>query len=155
MLVESYLVNLVKAWGGAFFADVGPADPSLVIDLLNLQWWQGLIGIIGILGLSPAPWLLGLATNKIQFTAAAEREKGRALAKQDEYHKALMDAQKERYSDLERANAKNEEAAATQQARADAATDAIFDMKDVVEANTHVLKSVNQVAREATGQDGR
>lgn len=124
-------------------ADGGQApQPGLVVDLLNLQWWQALVGIVGLLGLSPAPWLLGLATNRIQFTAPAQAEKQRALDEKDRHYQALI-AEKDKTSEGYRLAAeKNKE-------RADHVTDAALDMTRVIEANTHVIASVNEIAREA------
>ena len=47
-------------------------ETDMVIDLLDLQWWQIVVGLVGVLGFSPAPWILGLATNKLQFTSTAD-----------------------------------------------------------------------------------
>lgn len=43
------------------------------MTLENLQWWQALFAILAGLGLSPAPWILGLAVGRLQFSAPAER----------------------------------------------------------------------------------
>lgn len=39
---------------------------------LDLQWWQSVVAIVAALGLSPAPWILGLALGRITFTATAQ-----------------------------------------------------------------------------------
>lgn len=126
--------------------------PSVILDLLDIQWWQALGMFVGALGLSPAPWLLGLAAGKIQFSAPAEREKNRALEEKERHYEALLALERQRYADLEKSNEKNAAAAETERKRANAATDAVLEIKDVVEANTHVIASVHQVAREAAGQ---
>jgi hypothetical protein len=131
-------------------ADVNPG-PTLMVDLFDLQWYQSLGLLLAGLGLSPAPWLLGLATNRIQFTGPAEKEKQRALEEQKRHYEALLASEARRYSDLEKSNEQNAAAAKTERTRADFVTDAVLEIKEVVEANTHVIASVHQVAREATG----
>jgi hypothetical protein len=126
---------------------------GLVIDLLNLQWWQAFVGLVILLGLSPAPWLTGLAIGRIQFAGPAAAEKERALAEQKRHYEALMDVQQERYSELQEANKKNVEAAERERNRADSATDAALQVAQVIEANNHVLESMNQVAREAQAHE--
>lgn len=138
---------------GMDFADVNnPNGPSLVIDVFDLQWYQTLSLLLAGLGLSPAPWLLGLATNRIQFTGPANAEKNRALEEQKRHYDALLAVEIKRYDALDKSNEKNASAAETERKRADYVTDAILEIKDVVEANTHVIASVHQVAREAQGQ---
>jgi hypothetical protein len=135
------------------FSEVGP-NTGFYVDLLNLQWWQTLIVILGLLGLSPAPWLLGLAAGRIQFSAPARKDFERqmsvaetahekALTEKDRHYQALIEFLQTRYSDLEAANKIEKE-------RADQLTDAAFEMTDVVRASTHALNSLNQVAREVT-----
>lgn len=119
------------------------APGGVVVDFLNLQWWQTLIGIIAALGLSPAPWLLALSTGRIQFSGPATAEKTRALEEQKRHYEALI-AEKDKTSETNRIAAeKNKE-------RADIVTDAALGMTKVIEANTHVIASVNEIAREAS-----
>lgn len=122
---------------------VGPGQGGIVVDLLNLQWWQTVVGLIVLLGLSPAPWLTALAMNRLQFTGPAKAEKDRALEEQKRHYEALM-AEKEKTSETNRA------AAEKQRERADQVTDAALGMTRVIEANTHVIASVNEIAREAS-----
>lgn len=44
----------------------------MTIDLANLEWWQTLVGIIGVIGLSPAPWITALLLNKLMTRAQHE-----------------------------------------------------------------------------------
>lgn len=44
------------------------------VTIPPLEWWQALAAIIGAFGLSPAPWILGLAFGRLQFSAPAERQ---------------------------------------------------------------------------------
>lgn len=131
---------------------------GILLDLTNLQWWQTLVGILGVLGLSPAPWLLGLATNRIQFAAPAradfESQKKemreaheRELNSRDKQSSLLLDLAGERYSELQRANQANIEAAERHRRRADEVTDAALEMTEVVRASTHVMASVGEAAR--------
>lgn len=46
----------------------------MIVDLANLEWWQAFVGILVALGLSPAPWILGLALGRIQFTGPARAD---------------------------------------------------------------------------------
>lgn len=135
---------------------------GVFIDLANLQFWQTLIGILGLAGLSPAPWLLGLATGKIQFTAVARKDferqiaekdaaHARELAARDLYHQGLMTGERQRYADLERANEANKTAAELNKARADEVTDAALDMVKVVEASNHVMRSIQKAEQIVTG----
>jgi hemoglobin-like flavoprotein len=115
----------------------------VVVDLLNLQWWQAAVGVLVALGLSPAPWLAALATGRLQFAAPALAEKERALAEQKRHYEALI-AEKDKTSETNRIAAeKNKD-------RADQVTDAALGMAKVIEANTHVIASVNEIAREAS-----
>lgn len=130
---------------------------GLYVDLLNLQWWQALAAIAGVLGLSPAPWLLGLATNKLQFTSIARKDFERQIAEinaahereltaRNAYHQGLMTGQQQRYSDLERSNAANAAAAERERARAEEVTDAALELADVLRANIHVMASIDKAA---------
>jgi hypothetical protein len=58
---------------------------------LDIQWWQALIGIVVALGLSPAPWILGLATGKIQFASTGDK----MLATLKEAHALLVTSLKD------------------------------------------------------------
>ncbi len=138
-----------------------PPTPTLVLDILDLQWWQILVGIIGVLGLSPAPWILGLATGKIQFTSVADEAHKRELAARKEgwedektaliaYHQGLMGAEKLRYSDLQLANERNIEVAEQQRERADAMTSALAQSTEALENTNHILTELTSAAREVT-----
>lgn len=147
-------------------ADVtDPTTPrGLVLDFANLAWWQALLGVIFALGLSPAPWITGLAMGRLQFAAAARRDferqlreqvemHGRELGAKDVYYGALLDGKDQRYADLKEASTKNAEAAERERRRADEVTDAALDMTEALQASTHVIASVNQIAREAVSDE--
>lgn len=162
MVIDPLLVALLN------FLETNPGGGTsgVFIDITNLEWWQALSALIGALGLSPAPWLLGLATGKIQFSGPARKDferqlvdlsaaHGRELEARDKYHGALMTGQQTRYADLERSNTANAEAAERERVRADAATEAVWEMAEVAKASAHVMASVGEAARMATeDQDG-
>ncbi|AYD87375.1 hypothetical protein SEA_VALENTINIPUFF_80 [Microbacterium phage ValentiniPuff] len=138
-----------------------PQNGTLVIDLLNMQWWQALGAFIAALGISPAPWLLGLATGKIQFTSTADAAHARELAarekayedqlaQMEKYHGTVVAQKDERYDDLVRTNARNIEVADQQKARGDKLEDALTQAAVVIEQNSHVLLELKQSAEEVT-----
>lgn len=49
----------------------------------DLEWWQTLAAVVGALGLSPAPWIFGLALGRLQFSAPAERAYNARLSAND------------------------------------------------------------------------
>ena len=145
----------------------GGGATGVFLDLTNLQWWQTLIGILGVLGLSPAPWLLGLAAGRLQFSAPAradfEAQKKemrdahqRELDSRDKQSALLLELAGQRYAELQQANLANIEAAERHRRRADEVTDVALEMSEVVRANTHVMASVGEAARvvAAEEQDG-
>lgn len=134
---------------------------TLIIDLLNMQWWQALFGIIAALGLSPAPWILGLATNRIQFTAAAnaayeKREQvmrenhAREMAALESYHEKVLLAKDQRYSDLEEVHDRNVVALGSQTERADKATNAVYGVTGALKQTAHVIDELRQAAQEVS-----
>lgn len=134
------------------------------LSFASLEWWQGLVLVLGGLGLSPAPWILGLAMGRIQFTAVAAAAHERELEKQEHNHAAQMDAlrefhvqvlaaERERYKTLEKANEQNREAAERNQQRADQLTDAAFSLAEIIQANSHVIGAVNKVTEKVITGD--
>jgi hypothetical protein len=137
------IATILAAWSAVAESGGQDAPGGVVVDLLNLQWWQAAVGVLVALGLSPAPWLAALATGRLQFAAPALAEKERALAEQKRHYEALI-AEKDKTSETNRIAAeKNKD-------RADQVTDAALGMAKVIEANTHVIASVNEIAREAS-----
>lgn len=118
-----------------------PRDPSIWFDLANVQWWQAVIVILVGLGLSPAPWILGLAQGKIQFTAVSRKDFERQLAERDRFHDALMVQERQRYADSEAARKLNADAAERERARAEKATDVLVEMTEVVQGAQHFMRS--------------
>lgn len=159
---------LTSAWNaaGAVLAETNPVpNGGIVIDLLDMQWWQAVLAIIGTLGLSPAPWILGLATGKIQFAAVAredfarqvkEREAAhqRELAGQTAHHQALMEVERGRYSELQRAADKNATAAERERLRADEVTDALFQVGDVIRGAEHFMASALEAGQREVNERG-
>lgn len=73
----------------------------MIVDLMNLEWWQGVTAIVGVLGLSPAPWLLGLATNRIQFTKTAREDYATRVADLTSAHAAAVAELVKHHADIE------------------------------------------------------
>lgn len=130
------------------FSEVNPSGGGLYLDLLNIQWWQGILAILVALGLSPAPWLTAMATGRLLFRGdLAER-----LAERDKHHAALLAAQEARYADLEASNNRNVEAAQQERMRADQATAALEKVAEALEANSHIMSAFRDIATEAAAQ---
>ena len=120
----------------------------VVVDLANLQWWQALIGLITVLGLSPAPWLLGLASGKIQFSAPAQKAYAERIQDMDEHHKQVEGIQAERYADLKESRNYYRDAFNTEHDRANKATETVAEVLDAIKATNHVMSSITQAAEE-------
>lgn len=120
----------------------------VVVDLANLQWWQALIGLITVLGLSPAPWLLGLASGKIQFSAPAQKTYAERIQDMDEHHKQVEGIQAERYADLRESRNYYRDAFNTEHDRANKATETVAEVLDAIKATNHVMSSITQAAEE-------
>jgi hypothetical protein len=104
-----------------------------------------------VLGLSPAPWILGLAVGRIQFTKVADALHARELAEQSRHYEALLAVEASRYAELTVTNKANADAVEKHRGRAEEVTDAALQMTEVVAANSHLIAQLNAVAREATG----
>lgn len=146
-----------------------------MVDLANLEWWQSFVGIIALLGLSPAPWLLGLATGRLQFASPAQKNHEsqiKALQEQftarvtdlKEAHRAdiveLVDhhdkincIQVERYAEMKESRDGWKEATSVERERANIATAAVSEVLTVVKATNHVLSSLQEVITPPTPQD--
>lgn len=138
-----------------------PKNGMLVIDLLNMQWWQALGAFVAALGLSPAPWILGLATNRIQFTKTADAAHARELAAREKgydeqidqlenFHTKVLEGKDERYADLVRTNERNVEVAEQQKQRGDRLQEALGQASDVLAETNHILVELRQSAEEVT-----
>lgn len=145
-------------------------------DITDIQWWQALIAVISGLGLSPAPWLLGLATGKIQFTDPAQASfDGRvadlkashveALNEQDKnherytdeliaHHNILRSMDQDRYDEMKQSRDGYRTAAREQRDRADRATESAAQAVEAVQATNHLLESLAIVSREVVS-DGQ
>jgi len=167
-LIAGLAMHIVTAEAGSG----GDTTPQLVIDLFNLQWWQALGALAVALGLSPAPWILGLAVNRLQFTKTAEAAHQREIdemkaahereltarersyesqrAQLLEYHGTVIAAKEQRYADLERTNQRNVEVAESQRKRADEVTAALAESTKAVQMTNHVLEELRRSAEEAT-----
>lgn len=119
-----------------------------IVDLANLEWWQSLVGILGLLGLSPAPWLLGLATGRIQFSAPAEKAYDTRLKEQLDHHVQVNTIQTERYTDLKESRNYYRDAYNVEHERANKATETVAEVLEALNATNHVLSSITKAAEE-------
>lgn len=160
MLALAFTAATAVTFGGIEQAPGG----GFYVDLLNLQWWQALIGIAVGLGLSPAPWITALATGRLLFRADMERqlnakdaeharaieridiEHARAMAEAKTNYETLRNIDKERYDEVKDALAANAIALEAQRSRSDEVTDGLLEVGDVLKANVHVLESFHGAA---------
>ncbi|MDF2915906.1 MAG: hypothetical protein K0S70_123 [Microbacterium sp.] len=134
---------------------------GVYVDLLNLQWWQAVLGIGAALGVSGAPWLTALAAGRLLFRADLDRqlkksdeEHAKAMAQQKDYYEALREIDKQHYGELKESNIANAIAAQTERKRADDVTDAVLEVGAVLEANTHALNSFHRAVEIAQSEAG-
>lgn len=134
------------------------SDPATVF--IDLQWWQGLAVLLGALGLSPAPWLLGLATNRLQFTGPAAkayedriaeltRAHAAAIAEIVAHHAMLVGVKDTQYAEMKESRNYYREARLAEIDRADKATDQLAEVVDVVKANVQFLDAFDKAAQDA------
>lgn len=132
----------------------------MIVDLANLEWWQTLVGIVGVLGLSPAPWILGLATGKIQFTtpAALEHDKRIAdlkdahalqLASLAAYHDGITRAKDDRYADVKESRDGYRAATVVERERANKVTDTLAEFGELGRLAVHALTALDEVAKDS------
>lgn len=148
------------------------AEPSLTLDLLNLEWWQGVLGILVTLGLSPAPWILGLALGRIQFTGPAERNytarteelkaaharevdsvkaaAAQALAGVVAHHAELVAEKDARYAELKESRDYYRTARIEERDRADMATEQLLESVEVAKASMQALTALDEAAKDVT-----
>jgi hypothetical protein len=142
----------------------------VIIDLATVQVWQVIVGIIGILGLSPAPWLLGLASGRIQFTAPAQKNFDErigelkashtlTLTEKDKthesftkelvsHHEDLQTRDAEKYAEMKASRDGYRVATKEQRERADRATDTAAQAVEAVQTTNHLLASLKVVSEE-------
>lgn len=129
----------------------------MIIDLADLQWWQGVVAILGALGLSPAPWILGLALNRIQFTKPAQAafdarvadlksQHTQSVTDLVAFHADQLSQRDERNGELKTSLAKMEEARNLERSRADDATAMLGRAVEAVEVSNHLLESLGEAA---------
>lgn len=131
-----------------------------MIDLADLQWWQALLALAAALGLSPAPWILGLALGRIQFAGPAQREHearvndlkeqhARELASQAAYHSTIIGGKDERYGDLLESREGYKAATVIERNRAEKVTDALAEYSELGKLAVHALNSLEVATKEA------
>lgn len=143
----------------------------MIVDLANLEAWQGFVALLGVLGLSPAPWLLGMALNRIQFTAPAEKAYAErttelkeahaitvdnlkaahsaAIAEIVNHHAQLVAVKDTQYAELKESRNYYRQARLAEADRADKATDQLAEVVEVVKANVQLLDAFDKAVQEA------
>ena len=135
-------------------------DPStpVIFDVAGLQWWHWLLGTLGVLGFSAAPWIGGLAAGKIQFTAQANKTWDARIADLIKNHDArVVDLKQhhaedlaeraERYAEMKESRDGYKVATSLERERADKATEALAQMVEVISASNHVVASFSEAAQ--------
>ncbi|QQO39443.1 hypothetical protein SEA_ZAGIE_41 [Microbacterium phage Zagie] len=146
---------IVAMFGFRVLAEVGGGgdgggSPSLNVDLLDLQWWQVVVGLLGVVGFSPAPWILGLATNKLQFTSTADANYALRAQEMRENFDALAAEKDRAYAVLEATVTKTEQAGALDRQTAATATEALAESTEVTKMAIHVVQELRQAAQEVS-----
>ncbi len=130
----------------------------MLVDLANLEWWQTLIGIAVGLGLSPAPWLLGMAFGRIQFSAPAratydervadlKAQHADAVKALTTYHAEVLTERDGRYAELKQSRDYYREARIVERDRADKVTDQLAEALELARLNTHLLQSLDEATK--------
>lgn len=128
----------------------GGGGGGLTVDLMNLQWWQTLMVVLAAAGLSPAPWILGLATNKIQFTSTADANYEKRAQEMRDNYEALVAEKDKAYAVLEATVTKTEQAGAIDRQTAATATEALAESTEVTKMAIHVVQELRQAAQEVS-----
>lgn len=115
---------------------------------LTLEWWQTLVAILGVLGLSPAPWLLGLATGRLQFTTPADRVYEARAAELAKHHDEIQAMHLSRYEDMKRSRDGWREAVEVERTRADRATATATEAMEAIKVANHFYEAFTQVTQE-------
>jgi hypothetical protein len=138
-----------------------PTGPTLIVDLLSMQWWQAFALFAAGVGLSPAPWLLGMARDKIAFTvpmrAAHERRveelkanHARELEERDRHHAAELATRQEAFADMVVSRDYYRKARLEEQSRADKASGALAEATaELGRLTSQVLRAFDEVAKES------
>lgn len=133
----------------------------MTVDLANLEWWQALIGILGALGLSPAPWILGLATGRIQFAGPAQAvfdarvadlkaQHADAVAALTTYHNTVLEGQAARYAELKESRDYYRTARVEERDRADKVTDQLAEVAELARLAVHAIESLDEASKDVT-----
>lgn len=128
----------------------------MLLDIANLDWWQALVTLLGVLGLSPAPWILGLALGRIQFSAPADRTYAARLGDLKEqhalevanlvaYHLSIINGKDEHYAELKESRDGYRAATVTERERADKVSDALAEFGELGKLAVHALTALDEV----------
>lgn len=132
----------------------------LVIDVAGLQAWQWIMIVLAGLGFSAVPWIGGLAFGRIQFTKQATetwtariadlvKNHDARVADLEKHHQQDLQERADRYAEMKESRDGYKIATKEERERADRATDALGQMVEAIEANTHVVRSLNEIADRA------
>lgn len=157
MIVAVFATVALVAAAAAGESQAVADDPATIF--VDLAWWQGAVAILAALGLSPAPWLIGLATNRLQFTGPAAaayearvaeltRAHAAAIAEIVAHHARLIDVKDTQYSEMKESRNYYRAARLAEVDRADKATDQLAGVVEVVKANVQLLDAFDKAVQE-------
>lgn len=122
----------------------------MTIDLMNLDGWQVIIGMLGALGLSPAPWLLGLASNRLQFTKTARIDEALRIADLEKYHAGILAEKDKALEGMRESRNYYRDAHTVEVVAREKATAQLAEVgAEYAELTTHLLASLNEAAEGA------
>jgi len=112
------------------------AASDALLTVPSLEWWQALVALAAAVGLSPAPWLFGMARDKIAFTAPMraafetrveeiKAAHARELAERDRHHAAELQSRADVATEVKESRELMRIAHSEEQDRADRATAAL------------------------------
>lgn len=132
----------------------------MLIDLADLSWWQTLVAIAAALGLSPAPWILGLSLGRIQFSRPASIEHNERIADLKEshalglknlvaYHDGILKGRDDRYADVKESRDGYKAATVVERQRADKVTDALAEFGELGKLAVHALTAIDDAVKDS------
>jgi len=131
----------------------------MLVDLAALDWWQALAAILVALGLSPAPWILGLAVGRLQFAGPAAREHDERIAdlkaqhalevgNLTTYHLSIIGGKDERYAELRESRDGFRAATRIERERADKVTSTLAEFGELGKLAVHALTAIDEAAKD-------
>jgi hypothetical protein len=131
----------------------------MLIDIADLQWWQTLVAIIGVLGLSPAPWLIGMAFGRIQFSKPAQQaydarvadlksQHAEAITALTTYHSGVLEEKDARYAELKESRDYYRTARIEERDRADKATEQLMEVTELTKLTVRTIQSLGEASED-------